>query len=298
MREFKSKRAYEIFCKKVTSEVAIKKYRSWIGKYLTRLAVGLQMDNKQSCDLIRMVNPNISWNVIEGLQSLCDSTKCSPVQFEAFEFLRQELSLDDYQFSYIVSGKERKYKVTLKEFMFVAKKLTSVIMGNKNKMAQIRYTYFIPAKEKRNASPSKNGPTHDAAEEYRRYCGKTPYDRHKLGHIFRMLEKYGLFRRICIKGHPNQFMIAHENPYYLLACVPDIPEVCVPVEQNPYLSSPKITPPADELLSTPQTMSLEEANNLIDEAENLRRELEIMKTRYNRLQSELIRQKSERVSVA
>lgn len=281
-------------------------------KFAHRLGAGLDMDDAQLLKLLqKKVSPHVTYEVMKSLRVGYHTDKRTPIQFECFSYLATALPCEAFCLTREVRGKPRRYQITLREYQQIAQRLTSLIWRSRDKVAEVRRSYFIPSREKTPATPAeeidwqdeeqikqfyednrkrnaekKNPTTADAG--YKKKTGRGIRDPHKLGFILDNLVAANVFRRFAARGCPTRYALGKNNPFYLLADVPDAPDT--PVVDNPWSSTtppPNSPAPATEIVPPPHTLDAEEVNNIM---ESYIKQIEQLQAQVEQLQEERLSQ--------
>lgn len=237
-----------------------------IAEHVIRICQGFKLSRESQLCLVNYYTSPLTspacpfappdWNgkTIGKLIERLEKQKASPVNVNSFSFLEDVLKESDYEF-YI--GKDRRrYTVTLKEYKYVLKKITSIILRDLYGSHFVTYSYFC-------STPA-------VYQEYRKVTGKSGRDRNKLAYIFAQLERHRLIHRTTNEKHVTVMQIGPENPYYMLKQVPDIPE-----EQLNEVPRKKILSEREAIILETKVMELEKdkaveiANRKEVEAEKL-----------------------------
>lgn len=118
----------------------------------------------------------------------------------------QILDGEAYRFSIGKGEKSRFRTILLKEYQFILCRLTRKIYKDKKHNTFISYKYFTST---------------GAADGYKERT-KRSVSVNKLNHIYKVLEYYRFIKRNFTNGKAVSYQIGPANPYYCLACIPDI----------------------------------------------------------------------------
>ncbi len=131
-------------------------------------------------------------------------------RLNSFTHLTDILQPDDYKF------RNATRNVTLKEFQFIAQRITQNLYKSEGCKSVIVTEYFLNEKHNRGSDTKTGLPV-----EYHRYT-KRQITKHKVIHIIHVLAKYKYFNQTYSNTNQRILQIGPANPYYELTEVPDI----------------------------------------------------------------------------
>lgn len=201
----------------------------------------------------------------EEFNDRCGNYIMQPIYIHPDCFTKAVLGIHEEDLTFY-KGDKTMY-VKREELKFIIAAITKKIWKTKNKQANLAYNYFLK----------------DFAESFKKDTSRS-LTRNKLCHIIKLLIKWHFLEGTKEHNGTHLLKIGYENPYYLFACIPDVP-------QKPF----------SERLRTEKDRQLQKKDNIISNlvsknecyVEELRQQKELSGV-YNEAKMKLTYQMDER----